>query len=809
MKKIMPDNPEKAGAGSDHTCRMLESLLERCSDAFFIIDIDTGVIRSANTAARQNLGYERGGLAGKPVAGIFSASHAGRDWSAIADELRKTQSLTLHMSIRRSDGTFFPAELNLKYQCCGNNNLVLAIAKENRQESALAAESVTGLLDAIIQAQSTYISGKESYKVFNDLLNVILSFTKSQYGFITEYVDNGVDIPYLRPLAITNIAWDDETKRYFEENRFCELRFDSRSSLISAIIDSQRPVISNNPSVDKRSGGVPEGHPALDTFMGLPIHSGGKLVGAIGVANRPGGYDNSLAEYLHPLIGTCATIIEAVQSQQLRESTEAELKQSEERFRTIADFTFDWETWRGPDGGYVYVSPSCERITGYSREEFIKDPSLQMKITHPEDRDIVSKHLQNLESKDVQHMEFRVISRSGQTRWISHYCQSVYNADGEWMGRRASNRDVTRRKLSEQELQKEKEKAEKATRLKDKFVSLVAHDLKSPLSSAMSLLKLISSGGAGVLTPKHQKMLKHVINNGDYMIGMIEELLNISLLQTGKITPRPKFIDGHMAVVSAIGNLSQVANEKGVEIENKIRQGTRLYADPALFGVVIQNLVSNSIKFCRPGDRISIFSPKERETTIAVKDTGSGIASSLLPNLFKHEIKTTTLGTADERGTGLGLPYSYDILAAHGGDLALETEVGKGSVFYASLPSVKPRILVVDDDKTTRRFIVSMLKKIEVDTVVAENGADAFDMISDGGLHLVICDIIMPQMDGLELLKKVRRGGHPASDIPFITITSDSSMTTRELVFLAGANDYIQKPFAEQDIIPRVKRFVF
>jgi len=808
MERIMPDSPGKTGAGANHTCRMLGSLLERCSDAFFIIDIDTGVILSANITARQNLGYGDVELTGKPVTAIFSAPRGGGDWNSIADELRKTPNLLLHMSVRQNDGTSFPAELNLKYQRCGDNNLVLGIVKANRQEPPLDEESVTGLLDAIIQAQSTYISGKKSYKVFNDLLNVILSFTKSQYGFVTEYVDDGADTPYLRPLAITNIAWNNETKRYFEEGRFCELRFDSRSSLISAIIDSGRPVISNNPSVDKRSGGVPEGHPPLNTFMGLPIQSGGKLVGAIGIANRPGGYDNSLAEYLHPLIGTCATIIEAVQNQQLRESTETELKQSEERFRTIADFTFDWETWCGPDGGYIYVSPSCERITGYSREEFIKDPSLQMKITHPEDRDIVSKHLQTFKSEDVQHMEFRVVSRDGQTRWISHYCQSVYNADGVWMGRRASNRDVTRRTLSEQELQKEKEKAEKATKLKDKFVSLVAHDLKSPLSSAMSLLKLISSGGRGSLTPKHQKMLRHVISNGDYMIRMIEELLNISLLQTGKITPRPKFIDGHMAVVSAIGNLSQVAKEKEVEIENKIRQGTRLYADPALFGVVIHNLVSNSIKFCGPGDRISIFAPQGRQTTVAVRDTGSGIASSLLPDLFKHEIKTTTLGTADERGTGLGLPYSYDILAAHGGELTLDTEVGKGSVFYATLPSVRPRVLVVDDDKVTRHFIVSMLKKIEVDTVEAENGADAFDMISGGGLHLVICDVIMPEMDGLELLEKVRRN-HPDGDIPFITITSDSGMTTREQVFLAGANDYIQKPFAEQDIIPRVKRFVF
>ena len=132
---------------------------------------------------------------------------------------------------------------------------------------------------------------------------------------------------------------------------------------------------------------------------------------------------------------------------------EEELWNIEERFRLFADFTYDWETWRGPDGKYLYVSPSCERITGYKREEFISDPWFIKKIVHPEDEEKLSEHLrQESVHERVLHLDFRIISRTGDERWISHYCQAVYDRDGSWLGRRSSNRDITERKHAQTEL---------------------------------------------------------------------------------------------------------------------------------------------------------------------------------------------------------------------------------------------------------------------------------------------------------------------------------------------------------------------
>jgi PAS domain S-box-containing protein len=134
-------------------------------------------------------------------------------------------------------------------------------------------------------------------------------------------------------------------------------------------------------------------------------------------------------------------------------SREEDLRRSEERFRTFADSTYDWETWRAPDGKYLYVSPSCERITGYRSEEFIADPSLVARIVHPDDQAFTNKHfLEDFGSQGPLHIDFRIVTRTGEERFISHYCQGVFGKDGEWLGRRASNRDISMRKRAETEL---------------------------------------------------------------------------------------------------------------------------------------------------------------------------------------------------------------------------------------------------------------------------------------------------------------------------------------------------------------------
>jgi PAS domain S-box-containing protein len=124
------------------------------------------------------------------------------------------------------------------------------------------------------------------------------------------------------------------------------------------------------------------------------------------------------------------------------------LRKSEEKFRTLADFTYDWEYWIDPDGHYIYVSPACERITGFQADEFMADPGLLLSLVHPEDRDqVAAHHFSN--RKPHQNLDFRIIARNGKLLWIGHVCQAVHGSDGRYLGQRGSNRDITARKQAE------------------------------------------------------------------------------------------------------------------------------------------------------------------------------------------------------------------------------------------------------------------------------------------------------------------------------------------------------------------------
>ncbi len=146
--------------------------------------------------------------------------------------------------------------------------------------------------------------------------------------------------------------------------------------------------------------------------------------------------------------------------------TDEALKQSEEeKFRTVADFIYDWEYWIGPDRHLIYVSQSCERITGYSSDEFINNPGLLEEIIHPADRSLVGNQFDTIGAGDAYEVDFRIVTRSGETRWIRHRGQAVYNKDGLWLGRRSSNRDITGRKHVEEQLTQSEERYRKLIKL--------------------------------------------------------------------------------------------------------------------------------------------------------------------------------------------------------------------------------------------------------------------------------------------------------------------------------------------------------
>ncbi len=197
-----------------------------------------------------------------------------------------------------------------------------------------AAEEV---LESVQRAQSLFIRDVDPHVLFDGLLSDILSLTQSEYGFIGEVLWTTEGKPYLKTHAITNIAWNEEMLEFYEINAPEGMEFHNLETLFGAVMTTEKPVISNSPATDSRRGGLPDGHPHLDAFLGLPFHRGDKLVGVMGIANRPGGYDEELAEYLKPLLTTCGSVIEACRNDQQRKRAEEKLREYSERLEEMVE----------------------------------------------------------------------------------------------------------------------------------------------------------------------------------------------------------------------------------------------------------------------------------------------------------------------------------------------------------------------------------------------------------------------------------------------------------------------------------------
>ena len=177
----------------------------------------------------------------------------------------------------------------------------------------------TAILKTITKVQSLFITNTDTCILFEELLSNLLSLTESKYGFIGDilYKQNGE--PYLKTRALTNISWNDKTRALYDKYASMGMEFTNLRSLFGAVMTTGKAVFSNDPSTDPRRCGIPDGHPPLNSFMGLPLYNGETLVGMIGMANRPSGYNQDFIEYLQPLLTTCG-IIEGYRIDQQRKS---------------------------------------------------------------------------------------------------------------------------------------------------------------------------------------------------------------------------------------------------------------------------------------------------------------------------------------------------------------------------------------------------------------------------------------------------------------------------------------------------------
>jgi len=377
------------------------------------------------------------------------------------------------------------------------------------------------------------------------------------------------------------------------------------------------------------------------------------------------------------------------------------LRNSAEKLRIVADFTHDWEYWRSSDNRFLYVSPSCERITGYSPTEFVDDPELYARIIHVEDRQRVVEHMKgDLFHLDPCELEFRIIRRDGRECWISHVCRPVLDDQGNMLGRRASNRDVNDRKQAEADLQRaheglERKIAKRTAELEwrnrelQEFANVAAHDLQEPLRKIQVFGDLLQHEMSQNLSDLARDYLARMTGAATRMQELIKALLAYSRVST-KTNPFERVDLRHIAE-KVVDDFAMSMEEKQPIVE--IGDLPEIDADPVQISQLLQNLIVNAIRYKKqdqvPAVKISgrwvkQAGRKNKYVELRVQDNGIGFDMRYLDRIFLPFERLH--GRREYEGTGMGLAICRTIAQRHGGSITAESRPGEGATFIVTLP---------------------------------------------------------------------------------------------------------------------------
>jgi len=355
------------------------------------------------------------------------------------------------------------------------------------------------------------------------------------------------------------------------------------------------------------------------------------------------------------------------------------------------------------------------------------------------------------------------------------------------------------------------EELKQVTKLKDQYISIVSHDLRSPMIGVYQLMEHTLENmrkGESNDAPENLSIISATLKS---LVTLINELLDIGKLKTGKITPVKKTLRLRAVADDKIKIIRPAADRKGISILNNISEDMMIRADPALYGGVLNNLLSNAVKFTNTGGQITIYAPEDRQNCIAVADNGKGISPKILPDIFKYEVKTTSIGTHGEKGSGLGLPFCMDIIEAHRGNITVKSRDGEGTTFFIDTPLLAKHILIADDQEAHRRMMKDIItKRIEADITEAEDGAEAIKEVEISPPDLIITDLDMPNMDGMNLIKSLKENSL-FSKIPIIVATSSLPKPGQESyneLKAIGVSDIVIKPVVEENFLPPIKRLL-
>lgn len=501
------------------------------------------------------------------------------------------------------------------------------------------------------------------------------------------------------------------------------------------------------------------------------------------------------------------------------------LAESESKFRTLSEFAQDWEYWIKENFEIVFMSPSCERITGYTQEEFLNNPHLLCDIIYSDDKTVCKQHMDDFTAPEHEEIEFRIITKDGNVKWLSHVCGPIY-VNGRFLGRRVSNRDISdRKRLEEQLIQSQKMES------LGLLAGGIAHDFNNLLTAITGYSSMLQQELSDS-SDKVKRYIQHVLNASDKAQKLTSSLLTFSRKQIIK----PSTI----RLNEVIRNISEILNRLiGEDIDLRLKLADieyPVFGDANQIEQVIMNLATNARDAMPSGGILSIeTSPVLIEPAYAAKygtkegmymvvslsDTGMGIDKKDIPHIFEPFYTTKEKG----KGTGLGLSMVYGIIKQHDGFINVYSEKGIGTTFKIYFPvnyskediqdmteDNSPKlnftgtetILIAEDEESVREFLKDVLETYGYKVFSAVDGEDAIAKYKEhkDKIDMIVLDVVMPKKNGKEVYYSVKEI-NPNIKTLFISGYTQDILTSRG-VYEEGL-EFIPKPLEVQSLMIKIK----
>ncbi len=757
------------------------SALDDAGDAIFVHDLD-GYILSVNPVACRWLGYERDDLLGTLVKDLTSNS-SQKSYEQFCERIRTCGTYTFETAYQARNGIFLPVEVNARLVEYHGQQTVMSIARDitARKEAEYVMLEHKQFLAAVLENLPVglcvkNIKNKYAFNLWNASLEQLTGRGSKEMVGTTDY-------------------------DHFPEHVADKIRLRDEAVVAGGkVVDA--PVV-NAPN---DMGGF-KAH-----TIQVPIYD------ALGQPDLLIEIVEDITERLQAEISIIETKKE-LESRVEKRTAELQLahdmiKDAEEHYRALYEQAAEAIFVLDSEGTFLHANPAAQNIFGYQQEDLVT--MHPMELLHPEEINTVPVALMPMRKGESVHMELRVKRKDGD---FADVVLSAKRIGGEHI--LATMWDISDRKVMERELLAAKVAAERANEAKSEFLANMSHEIRTPMSGILGMTDMVLSMD---IEERQREYMIGIKAASLSLLDIINDILDFSKIEAKmmEISLKPFSLCSRVESLRESFNLQAAAKDIELRIAIDDKVPDRLIGDAGRLWQVLSNLLSNAIKFTESGMvglSVNLQEELENEVRLSflVEDTGVGIPENKREQLFEVFRQLDPGLTKHQPGTGLGLAISRKLVQMMGGEIDLHSIVGSGSRFFFSLlfelpdskekgksietPSVtvkgrNVRVLLAEDNLLNQEFLTHFLTEGGHKVWVAENGIKVLELLADKPFDIVLMDVQMPQMDGLQATQKIRshKGTDYDPNIPIIALTAYAMKGDKERMFKAGMNSYLSKP---------------